>query len=138
METILSVSHKVLGSFTAKAAVKQFRNLLWCEARRNNLPLHQIVVSLDTNVSDGGIDAKIEGDPQADSFFVRGDSFLQIKTGKSFKPWQISSLKQALLGKARTKPAKALLGRAVKACLDNKGRYVLVTRPGLAFGRNWF
>jgi len=127
METILSVSHKVLGSLNAEAAVKQFRNLLWCEARRIGLPLHRIVVSLDTNISDGGIDAKIEGDPQSDSLLVRGNSFFQIKTGKSFKPWQISSLKQELLGKTRAKPAKALLGSAVTACLDKNGKYVLVT-----------
>jgi len=66
METILTVSHKVLSSLAATAAVKHFRNLLWCEARRNGLPLQQVVVSLDANVSDGGIDAKIEGEPNAD------------------------------------------------------------------------
>jgi len=127
METILTVSHKVLGSLTATAAVKQFRNLLWCEARRNNLPLQQIVVSLDTNVSDGGIDAKIEGDPKADSLLFHGNSYFQIKTGKSFKPWQKSSLKQEFFGKVKAKPSKALLGSGVKACLDRNGKYVLVT-----------
>ena len=109
METIFSVSHKALGSLTATAAVKHFRNLLWCEARKNGLPLQQVVVSLDTNISDGGIDAKIEGDPNADSLLIDGNSYFQIKTGKSFKPWQISSINQELVGKARTKPSKALL-----------------------------
>ena len=54
-----------------EAAVMQFRNLLWCEARSNGLPLHRVVVSLDTTVSDGGIDAKVEGDPRADSLLVQ-------------------------------------------------------------------
>jgi len=58
---------------------------------------------------------------------IQGNSYFQIKTGKSFKPWQISSINQELIGKARTKPSKALLGSAVKACLDENGRYVLVT-----------
>jgi len=104
METILSISHKVLDLLTAEAAVKQFRNLLWCEARSNGLPLHKIVVSLDTTVSDGGIDAKVEGYPRADSLLLNGNCYFQIKTGKSFRPWQISSLKRELFGKTTVKP----------------------------------
>lgn len=127
METILTVSHKVLESLDATAAVRHFRNLLWCEARRSGLPSHKVVVSLDTNVSDGGIDAKIEDIPNTESLLINGNSYFQIKTGKSFKPWQSSSLKKELIGKARTKPTKELLGKTVKACLDTNGRYVLVT-----------
>ncbi len=108
-------------------AVRRFRNLLWCEARRGSLPSHKVVVSLDTNVSDGGIDAKIEGVTSADSLLISGNSYYQIKTGKGFKPWQISSLKKELIGMARAKPTRELLGKAVKTCLDKKGRYVLVT-----------
>lgn len=126
METILSISHKVLDSLSSEAAVKHFRNLLWCEARSNGLPLHKIVVSLDTTVSDGGIDAKVEGDPKADSLLVHGNCFFQIKTGKSFKPWQISSLKKELFGKTRVKPSKALLGSSVRSCLDSKGKYIII------------
>ncbi len=127
METILTVSHKILESLDTTAAVRHFRNLLWCEARRSGLPSHKVVVSLDTNVSDGGIDAKIEGVQKTDSLLINGNSYFQIKTGKSFKPWQISSLKKELIGKTRTKPTKELLGKAVKSCLDKNGRYVLVT-----------
>lgn len=127
METIFTVSHKVLESLDATAAVRHFRNLLWCEARRSGLSSHKVVVSLDTNVSDGGIDAKIEGVPNTESLLINGNSYFQIKTGKSFKPWQISSLEKELSGKAWTKPTKELLGKTVKACLDKNGRYVLVT-----------
>ncbi len=127
METILTVSHKVLESLDASAAVSHFRNLLWCEARRSGLPSHKVIVSLDTNVSDGGIDAKIEDVPNTESLLIKGNSYFQIKTGKSFKPWQISSLKKELIGKMQTKPTKDLLGKTVKACLEKNARYVLVT-----------
>lgn len=127
METILTVSHRVLESLDATAAVRHFRNLLWCEARRSGLPSNKVVVSLDTNVSDGGIDAKIEDVPNTESLLINGNSYFQIKTGKSFKPWQISSLKKELTGKTRTKPTKELLGKTVNACFDKNGRYVLVT-----------
>lgn len=85
METILTVSHKALGSLTATAAVRHFKSLLWCEVRRNGQALRQIVVSLYINVSDGSIDAKIEGDPNLDSLLINGKVISRSKQVNIFK-----------------------------------------------------
>ena len=129
--TIFSIDHKCLSAISPSPAIKLFRNLLWCEAQRIGLSPHNVLISLDETVADGGIDARVDGMPSADSILVRGQTFFQLKAGSSFKPWQISQLKKELFGSSRTTPTRAALGTATRECLDNNGSYILV-----AFGHD--
>lgn len=124
--TIFSVDPKRLGEMGPAEGTKVFCDLLRCEGKRLGIALHKIVVSLNTDVKDGGVDAKIECAPTTDSLLVDGTTYFQIKTGASFKPWQASDLRRELFGKSSIKPTLERLGKAVKHCLDEGGRYVLV------------
>ena len=129
--TIFSVDHKCLSDLSPTHAIRLFRNLLWCEAQRMGLSAHNVLISLDETVADGGIDARIDGTPSADSVLVSGQTFFQLKAGSSFRPWQNSQLKKELFGSTRTTPSRVALGTATRECLDRDGRYVLV-----AFGHD--
>lgn len=125
--TIYQVESRVLSALSASEGVALLRDLLWCEASRVSVPRQKIVMSLNNTVKDGGVDAKVEDAPATESLLIRGSSFFQLKTGKSFKPWEPSAIRKELFGKSSAKPSKRLLGPALKKCLDNGGRYVLVT-----------
>jgi hypothetical protein len=124
--TIFSVESKHLQTLDAGAGVRLFRDLLWCEASRLGLPRHTVVISLNATVKDGGVDAKVEDAPRTDSLLINGDSYFQIKTGTTFKPWRLGELKKELFGRSTAKPSRHLLGEAVRQCLDRGARYVLV------------
>lgn len=104
-----------------------FLNLLRCEAIANGLNPKDVVVSQNINAKDGGIDAKVENSPVSSSLLTKGSTYFQIKTGPSFKPWQLSNLKKELFGKSNASPSKNLLGDEIKNCLDNSGTYALIT-----------
>ena len=129
--TIFSIDHKCITGLSPTLAIRLFRNLLWCEAQRTGLSAHNVLISLDETVADGGIDARVDGTPSADSILVSGQTFFQLKAGSSFKPWQNSQLKKELFGSSRATPTRAILGTATRECLDNDGRYILV-----AFGKD--
>src|SRR5436190_1766230 len=99
-KTIFSVELKHLRSLGPADGVRLLRDLLWAEARKALLPTHSVVISLNESAKDGGIDAKVEAVPAAVGLLSKGDSFFQIKTGISFKPWQISDLRKELFGKS--------------------------------------
>ena len=94
MNTIFSLDNAALGRLDALSATRTFRDLLWCEALRSGFSPHKAIISLRTNVSDGGIDARVDGSPSADSILVRGTTYFQVKAGDAFKPWQASLLKR--------------------------------------------
>jgi hypothetical protein len=94
MNSIFSVNGTELEQLDAASATRTFRNLLWCEALRGGLSPHKVVISLRTTVSDGGIDARVDGTPTVDSILVRGTTYFQVKAGNAFKPWQRSLLKK--------------------------------------------
>ncbi len=127
MNTIFSLDNAVLGRLDAVSATRTFRNLLWCEALRTGLSPHKAVISLRTNVSDGGIDARVDGSPTVDSILVRGATYFQVKAGGGFKPWQRSLLKKELFGSPKVKPNRDTLAPGIRACLQSRGRYVLIT-----------
>lgn len=127
MKTVFSLDNDSLGRLDAAAATKAFRNLLWCEARRAGLSPHKIVISLRTNVSDGGIDARVDGSTDIDSVLVGGATYFQVKAGESFKPWHASSLKKELFGSPKAKPSREALASEVCECFRLGGQYVLVT-----------
>jgi hypothetical protein len=127
MKTIFSLDNDSLGRLDATAATKAFRNLLWCEARRMGLSPHKAVISLRTNVSDGGIDARIDGSIDIDSVLVGDATYFQVKSGESFKPWHAINLKKELFGSPQAKPSREILAPGVRECLRSDGQYVLVT-----------
>ncbi|MDU0460092.1 MAG: hypothetical protein RW306_15305 [Geobacteraceae bacterium] len=124
--TIFSIDQKILSGLSAAEAIKLFRNLLWCEARRIGLSPHNVLISLNETIADGGIDARVDGSPSVDSILVKGTAFFQLKAGTSFKPWQPNQLKKELFGKSTVVPTRDALGEAIRNCLNNDGRYVLV------------
>lgn len=127
MVSILSIDPRVLGDLNSDAATKAFRGLLWCEAHRVGLSCHKVVISSNTNVPDGGIDAHVDGNPAADSLLVKGLTCFQLKTGPAFKPWQKGALRKELFGNPNTRAGKDTLAPQVRECLKKKGRYVLVS-----------
>jgi len=125
-KTIFSIDQIALSNLSPTEAIKLFRNLLWCEAWRTGLSPHNVLISLNETVADGGIDAKVDGSASADSILVNGQIFFQLKAGTSFKPWQQSQLKKELFGKSTAVLTRDALGESIRNCLDNNGRYVLV------------
>ena len=127
MVTFFSIAPEDLSRLNPTEAVGLFGQLLWVQARRKGVPTTKIRFSLRQDVADGGIDAAVEPDAfqGVDDALVQGNTFYQIKTGTSAKPCQPAWVRKEIFGKRR-RIAKANLGRAVRDCLDNAGRYVLV------------
>lgn len=116
-----------LGKLDSMTGTSVFLKLLRCEAVANGLNPKDVVLSLNINVKDGGIDAKVDNSPVSSALLTKGSTHFQIKTGPSFKPWQPSALIKELFGKSKATPSKKLLGDEVKNCLDQSGTYALVT-----------
>jgi hypothetical protein len=85
------------------------------------------VISLRTNIGDGGIDARVDGMPSVDSILVKENSYFQVKTGEVFKPWQKSALLKELFGAAKARPDREALAPGIIECLDNQGRYIIAS-----------
>ena len=122
MTTIFTVKKNALRDIGAVEATELFRNLLWCEARRIGLSPHNVVISLDITVPDGGVDARVDALINTDSILVKGATHFQLKVGHGFKPWQLSALKKELFGKSSAKPKKEMLAPGIRECLKNRGR----------------
>jgi len=125
--TFFSIVPEDLGRLGSTEAVGLFGQLLWAQARRKGVPTTKVRFSLRQDVADGGIDAAVEPDAfqGVDDALVQGNTFYQIKTGTSAKPWQPGWVRGELFGE-RGLVGEANLGSAVRDCLDKGGRYVLV------------
>jgi hypothetical protein len=126
MIAIFTIKKSALKDLNAEEATRLFRGLLWCEATRVGLSPHNVVISLDTNVPDGGIDACVTGNVNVDSVLVKRTTRYQVKAGHRFKPWQLSALKKELFGKSTAKPSRKILAAEIRDCLNKRDRYVLV------------
>jgi hypothetical protein len=127
MTAVFSTKKNALKDLSGEEATLLFRGLLWCEVRRIGLSPHNVIISLDTNVADGGVDARITADVNVDSLLIKGSTHFQLKTGRSFKPWQLAALKKELFGRSNAAPEKKTLAPEIRECLKKKGRYVLIT-----------
>ena len=116
-----------LSKYDSAQGTQVFLDLLRCEAIANGLSPKDVVLSLNINAKDGGIDAKVENSPSTSALLAKGSTYYQIKTGSSFKPWRPSDLKKELFCKTNVSPSKDLLGDEIKICLDQDGTYVLIT-----------
>lgn len=125
--SIFAPAPSELSRFDSTLGTNVFLNLLRCEAIANGLSPKDVVVSQNINAKDGGIDAKVENAPVSSSLITKGSTYFQIKTGPTFKPWQLSYLRKELFGKSNAGPSKKLLGDEIKNCLDHNGTYALVT-----------
>ncbi|MEJ7843166.1 MAG: hypothetical protein WKF95_15485, partial [Rubrobacter sp.] len=97
--TLFTVEPNDLARLDAYAAVVLFRELLWAEARTMGLPSRNVRVSELINVSDGGIDATVQGGlPESVGLIKEGRTGYQIKASSAFKPWQQSVIKMELFG----------------------------------------
>ena len=125
-ETIFTVTNEDLGRLNPTEAVLFFRELLWAEARRLGPGTCKVNVPSKINTPDGGIDATVDADPLVthSDIIAPGNNGYQIKSGKTFKPWQESVIKKALFD-TKT-PGQQGLGESIRACLDADGTYVLV------------
>lgn len=125
-DNIFTVTNEDLGRLDDRKAVDFFRQLLWAEAHRLGIGLSQINVPSRINVPDGGVDATVNAEPSAaESDIIKPEkNCYQIKSGKAFKPWRKSVIKNELFG-SRT-PSRQNLGEGIRACLDVEGIYVLV------------
>lgn len=127
MLSIFAPAPNELGKLDPNMGTCVFLKLLRCEAIANGISMGDVVLSLNLNVKDGGIDAKVENSQASSSLLSKGNTYYQIKTGPSFKPWQPSSLRKELFGKSTAKPSKKLLGDEINNCLNQNGTYALVT-----------
>tara|TARA_R110000850_G_scaffold32282_14_gene88661 strand:+ start:13775 stop:17713 length:3939 start_codon:yes stop_codon:yes gene_type:complete len=121
-KTIFDLSTDDLSTLDSKKAVEAFRDLLWAECRRNQIPTSELKIST-LEIPDGGIDAEFSASSKIiakDSFLDGGACFFQIKAGQSWKPWQRTFAKKELLNK------QGNLGSEVHRCLTEDGWYVLV------------
>lgn len=116
-----------LGQLNSEQGTSLFLSLLRCEAIANGLSPKDVVLSLNTNAPDGGIDAKVDNSPKSNALLAKGSTYYQIKTGSGFKPWQTGDLKKELFGKSNATPSRKRLGHAIKTCLEQNGTYALVT-----------
>ena len=125
-DNIFIVTNEDLRQLDPAEAVRFFRELLWAEARRLGIDINKINISDRIYVKDGGIDGTVVKNhtATASGLIKAGETGYQIKSGKAFKPWQKSVIKQELFG--LDSETREHLGEGIRACLDAGGTYVLV------------
>ena len=125
-KSIFTVTNEDLGRLNPTESILFFRELLWAEARRIGIAISKVNASARTNVPDGGVDATVAAGSLVthSDIIAPGNNSYQIKSGKTFKPWQESVIKKALFD-TKT-PERQHLGESIRACLDADGTYVLV------------
>ena len=125
LDSIFTVKNDRLGLLDEPEAVDFFRKLLWAEARRVGIETSKIHVSSAIHVADGGVDAAVDSAQiaAASEIIKQGKTSYQIKSGKSYKPWQKAVIEETLFG-TKT-PNRENLGKSIRKCLDD-GTYILV------------
>ena len=126
IETIFTIKKEHLRDLNPTDAEDLFRELLRAEVLRLGPENFKINVPRGTNVIDGGIDATVDANllvTQSD-IIALGKNGYQIKSGKTFKPWQKTEIRKELFGD-RTPLNRETLGEHIQTCLDADGTYVL-------------
>ena len=126
-ETIFTVKNEDIDLLDQNTAVEFFGKLLRAEALRLGPGTCKINVPRKPNVSDGGIDATVDANLAVaqSEIIASGKNGYQIKSGKTFAPWQEAVIAEELFGKGNL-PDKENLGPGIHACIDAGGTYVLV------------
>ncbi|MFG0332297.1 MAG: hypothetical protein ACF8TS_02950, partial [Maioricimonas sp. JB049] len=107
-------------------AVELIRDLLWAEAFRIGLPTTRVSITTNVNIADGGVDVAVLVPPDDGpaSGLLEASTAFQVKAGSSSRPWQPSWVRTELFGHAGV--GGEHLGNAVRDCLQDGYRYVLV------------
>ena len=127
IETIFTTKKEHLRDLNPTDAEDLFREVLRAETLRLGPENFKVNVPRGTNVTDGGIDATVSTSLLAtqSDIIEPGKNGYQIKSGKTFRPWLKSEIKEELF-KDRTPLNKENLGECIQACLDADGTYILV------------
>ena len=92
--TVFMIDPPALRDLNATEGTQLVSDLIRCEATEMGVPARRVVVSFKTTAKDGGIDAKVEDAPTGGSLLLKGNTYFQIKTGETFKPWRIADLRK--------------------------------------------
>ena len=127
IETIFTANKEYLGQLDPRQATDFFRELIRAEALR--LPpgtCKEINVPRQIYAKDGGIDGTVDAVPMTQSNIIApGKNGYQIKSGKTFEPWQEAEIKKELFGKSESLD-RVHLKKNIRACLESEDTYVLV------------
>lgn len=126
-DTIFTVKNEDLDLLDEDTAGEFFRKLLRAEALQLGPGTCKINVPQKPYVSDGGIDATVDANLAVaqSEVIASGKNGYQIKSGKTFAPWQEAVIKEMLFGRENP-PDKENLGPGIRACIDTGGTYILV------------
>jgi hypothetical protein len=126
MTTPLAVTPSDLARLSPDAAVELLRRLLWAEADSAGIATNLINAPSAIMVSDGGIDAEVQGSPveSGQGVIKKGTTYYQVKTG-DFNLSQDANVRDILCKPHRPGHSRELNTR-VKSCLDKGGTFVAV------------
>lgn len=124
MNKLLAVPIISVTVLTPERAVVVVRSILRAECRYAKLSPNVLTISSRLTIADGGIDAEVNV-PRGhtvpkDCFFQPGLTGFQIKSGTTFKPWTLSSIRSELLD------SKGELSHEVKRLVQRIGRYTVI------------
>ena len=136
IETIFTANEEHLRHLNPTAATDLFRELLRTEALRLPPGSCKINVPRQIYAKDGGIDGTVDADSRVtqSDIIAPGKNGYQIKSGKTFKPWLATDIKEELFGERRPLNRENL-GQNIRACLEDNGTYVLV-RIGISLSKD--
>lgn len=121
---IFEVEASELFSYDSKQGIGLIKRLLWAEAWRVGISRHDVNISGEITVADGGIDAAVNTTSTHNSILIPGQTHYQVKTGASFKPWQKAQIRAELFG---DQPAGLMaLGAQTRRGLEQSLTYSLV------------
>ena len=113
-----SVSPHDINRLSPDECARFFADLLYCDARRLEVPIDKIRFT-DKTMRDGGIDVSV-GRAATPGHVLHGNHFYQIKAGEDFSPWQKKKMsKELLIDGSALKPE-------IRRCFEEDGTYVLV------------
>ena len=123
MHNLLSIPIAAITSLTAEGVVTLLRSILRAECQYGKLGPSALTITEKLTVADGGIDAEVvaDHDTPIDCLFQKGVNGFQLKSGGSFKPWTVSSIKGELLN------SRGKLFDEVDRLVRRKGKYVLIS-----------
>ena len=123
MRGLLDVPLNSVIALSVERAVLVVRAILRAECHYAKVSPAALTISAEISVADGGVDAQIDvpidGVLPSDCIFRSGLTGIQIKSGTTFKPWTLASLRRELLNRVGKLPAE------VERLLREQGRYTL-------------
>ena len=122
MSNLVNIPITSITSLSAEAALILVRSVFRAECRYSKLSPSVLTLSEKLTVADGGIDAQVSTDQEIpiDCIFQTGLTGFQLKSGTTFKPWTVSSIKGELIN------SKGKLFSEVERLLKHDARYVVV------------